>query len=72
MPQFITRLTNDVIDQWIYWFGPAVAGIMMGIFYNLIPPHHAELCKKKSREMSREITSDSMAERAEAPVVGTV
>lgn len=59
-------------DQWIYWFGPAVGGIMMGIFYNLIPPHHVELCKLKSREMSRQITSDSMAERAEAPVVGTV
>jgi hypothetical protein len=39
---------------------------MMGILYNLIPPHHAELSKKKSRETSREITTDSMAERAEA------
>lgn len=43
---------------------------MMGILYNLIPPHHAELSKRKSREMNREITSDSMAERAEAPIIG--
>lgn len=55
------------VDQWIYWFGPAVAGIMMGILYNLIPPHHAELCKKKSRE----ITTDSMAERAEASIIAS-
>ncbi len=49
----IARLANEmclfaVLDQWIYWFGPAVASIMMGILYNLIPPHHTELGKKKS------------------------
>ncbi|KAL7922905.1 aquaporin-like protein [Trichoderma austrokoningii] len=46
----IARL--DLSYQWIYWFGPAVAGIMMGVLYNLIPPHHAELAKRKSREMA--------------------
>ncbi|KAM0254629.1 hypothetical protein ACHAQJ_006597 [Trichoderma viride] len=56
---------RDLSYQWIYWFGPAVASIMMGILYNLIPPHHTELGKKKSRE----VVTDSMVDHTEVPVV---
>lgn len=37
----------------------------MGILYNLIPPHHTELAKRKSREAA----ADSMAGHTEVPVV---
>ncbi|KAL6857350.1 aquaporin-like protein [Trichoderma novae-zelandiae] len=51
--------------QWVWWFGPAVAGLMMGIFYNLIPPHHTELAKQKSKETDR----DTMVGHTDIPVV---
>ncbi|RFU81159.1 hypothetical protein TARUN_1068 [Trichoderma arundinaceum] len=55
---------RDMSYQWVYWFGPAVGSIMMGILYNLIPPHHTELSKKKSKKVT-----DSMAEHTEVPLV---
>ncbi|KAL7786977.1 aquaporin-like protein [Trichoderma ceciliae] len=56
---------RDMSFQWIWWFGPAVGAMMMGILYNLIPPHHTELAKKKSKE----IASDTMVGHTEVPVV---
>ncbi|KAK1751409.1 aquaporin-like protein [Echria macrotheca] len=33
---------RDLGGQWIWWFGPAIAGMMLAVFYNTLPPHHAE------------------------------
>lgn len=33
--------------QWVWWFGPAVGGLIEALLYNLIPPHHTELVKKQ-------------------------
>lgn len=38
---------------------------MMGVFYNLIPPHHVELAKEKSKESRL----NSMAGNSEIPEV---
>lgn len=35
----ISRLINDRKDQWIWWFGPAIAGLLLAVIYNAIPPH---------------------------------
>ncbi|KAK0613174.1 aquaporin-like protein [Immersiella caudata] len=35
-------LRRDLSDQWIWWFGPAVASVILCFFYNMVPPHHAE------------------------------
>ncbi|KAL7955600.1 aquaporin-like protein [Trichoderma compactum] len=56
---------RDMTYQWVWWFGPAVGGIMMGVFYNLIPPHHVELAKEKSKESRL----NSMAGNTEVPEV---
>ncbi|EJT76744.1 hypothetical protein GGTG_06660 [Gaeumannomyces tritici R3-111a-1] len=33
---------GDLSDQWVWWFGPAAAAVLIAILYNLIPPHHAD------------------------------
>ncbi|KEY74839.1 hypothetical protein S7711_11047 [Stachybotrys chartarum IBT 7711] len=32
---------QDMDGQWIWWFGPAIAAVLLAIMYNLIPPHFA-------------------------------
>ncbi|KAL1411446.1 hypothetical protein Q8F55_002402 [Vanrija albida] len=32
---------GDFKYQWIWWFGPAAAGIIQAIMYNAVPPFHA-------------------------------
>lgn len=39
--------TDCVLDQWIWWFGPAAASVLLALFYNAIPPHHNEFEKEK-------------------------
>ncbi|KAH0531367.1 hypothetical protein TsFJ059_000207 [Trichoderma semiorbis] len=56
---------RDMTYQWVWWFGPAVGCLMMGVFYNLIPPHHVELSKEKSKESRM----NSMAGNTEVPDV---
>lgn len=29
-------------DQWIWWFGPAAAAVVLCFMYNLVPPHHSD------------------------------
>ncbi|OAQ70563.1 aquaporin-like protein [Pochonia chlamydosporia 170] len=33
---------KDMSYQWIWWFGPAAASVLLALFYNAIPPHHNE------------------------------
>ncbi len=35
-------LIYECSDQWIWWFGPAVAGVLQASLYNTVPPHHAD------------------------------
>ncbi|KAK3353953.1 aquaporin-like protein [Lasiosphaeria hispida] len=31
---------RDLSGQWIWWAGDAIAGILLAVMYNIIPPHH--------------------------------
>ncbi|POR34188.1 Aquaporin PIP2-7 [Tolypocladium paradoxum] len=33
---------RDLADQWIWWFGPAAASLLMAALHNAVPPHHAQ------------------------------
>ncbi|KAK9436310.1 Aquaporin-like protein [Metarhizium brunneum] len=41
---------KDMSYQWIWWFGPAVAGVLLAVFYNTIPPHHTDDQQQKERQ----------------------
>ncbi|KFA68151.1 hypothetical protein S40285_08835 [Stachybotrys chlorohalonatus IBT 40285] len=38
---------QDMDGQWIWWFGPAIAAVLLAVMYNLIPPHFSSKGSQK-------------------------
>ena len=34
-------------NHWVWWAGPALASLGVGIIYHVIPPHHVELYRSR-------------------------
>jgi len=45
----VWMLMGRNVDMWIWWFGPAIGGMLQAVTYNLAPPYHAERVGKKAK-----------------------
>lgn len=36
-------------DQWIWWFGPATAALLVALIYNLVPLYPADKVRSKEQ-----------------------
>ena len=36
------------VSHWVWWVGPFLAALAVGLIYHLIPPHHVELYRSRA------------------------
>ncbi|KAK5661082.1 hypothetical protein OQA88_10972 [Cercophora sp. LCS_1] len=52
---------RDLSNQWIWWFGPMIAALLLAVLHNIIPPHLADPSQPKQAPKGENVEAKAPA-----------